>query len=48
MSPDIIAMLEREGHSLIKDLRHRDLVKRMKSEGNYPLLSYHKKNIGTG
>ena len=45
IKPDMVAMLEREGHSLIKDLTHRDLVKRMKSEGHLPLLSYHKKNI---
>ena len=45
IEPDMVAMLEREGHSLIKDLTHRDLVKRMKSEGHLPLLSYHKKNI---
>ncbi len=45
IEPDLVAMLEREGHSLIKSLRHRDLVKRMKSEGHIPLLSYHKKNV---
>ena len=45
IEPDVVAMLEREGHSLIKELTHRDLVKRMKSEGHLPLLSYHKKNI---
>jgi nucleotide-binding universal stress UspA family protein len=47
IEPDIIAMLEREGHSLIKSLTHRNLVKRMKNEGNVPLLSYHKKNVGS-
>lgn len=46
IEPDLVAMLEREGHGLIKDLRHSDLVKRMKNEGQVPLLSYHKKNIG--
>ncbi|TLP81799.1 universal stress protein [Maribacter sp. ACAM166] len=46
IEPDMIVMLEREGHGLIKDLRHRDLVKRMKSEGHFPLLSFNKKNIG--
>lgn len=45
IQPDMVAMLEREGRSLIEDLRHRDLVKRMKSEGHYPLLSYNKKNV---
>jgi nucleotide-binding universal stress UspA family protein len=47
IEPDMVVMLEREGKSLIKDLWHRDLVKRMKSEGHYPLLSFNKKNIGT-
>lgn len=47
IEPDMVAMLEREGHSLIKSLTHRDLVKRMKSEGHVPLLSYHKKNVGS-
>jgi len=46
VEPDMIAMLEREGHSLINSLTHRDLVKRMKSKGKLPLLSFHKKNIG--
>jgi nucleotide-binding universal stress UspA family protein len=45
VAPDMVAMLEREGHSLIEDLWHRDLVKRMKSEGHYPLLSFNKKNV---
>lgn len=44
--PDMVAMLQREGHSLIKDLQHGNLVKRMKSEGHLPLLSFNKKNIG--
>ncbi len=43
---DMVAMLERQGHSLIRGLRHRNFVKRMKSEGHLPLLSYHKKNVG--
>ncbi len=46
IKPDMVAMLERENHSLIKKLGHIDLVKRMKNEGNIPLLSYHKKNVG--
>lgn len=45
VDPDMVAMLEREGHSFIKDLNHRDLVQRMKSESHIPLLSYRKKNI---
>jgi nucleotide-binding universal stress UspA family protein len=46
IEPDLFAMLERENHSLIKNLGHYDLVKRMKNEGHIPLLSYHKKNVG--
>lgn len=45
IEPDMVAMLEREGNSLIKNLSHYDLVKRMKSEGHVPLLSYHKRNV---
>jgi len=47
IEPDVVAMLEREGHSLIKSLTHRNLVKRVKNEGNVPLLIYHKKNVGS-
>lgn len=46
IEPDLIAMLERGNHGLIKNLGHYDLVKRMKNEGHIPLLSYHKKNVG--
>lgn len=42
---DMIAMLEREGHSLLKSIWHRDAVKRMKEEGTIPVLSFHKKNL---
>jgi len=42
---DMIAMLEREGHSLLKNIWHRDAVKRMKEEGTIPVLSFHKKNL---
>lgn len=45
IKPDMFAMLEREGNGLIKNLRHYDLVKRMKREGHVPLLSYHKRNV---
>lgn len=45
IDPDIIVMLEREGYSLIKNIWHRDLVKRMKIDSKIPLLSYHKKNL---
>jgi nucleotide-binding universal stress UspA family protein len=43
---DILAMLEREGHTLIPNLWHFDLVKRMKLERLVPLLSYQKNSIG--
>ncbi|HZJ21530.1 MAG TPA: universal stress protein [Pricia sp.] len=46
IEPDMVAMLERENNSLIKNLRHYDLVKRMKSKGHVPLLSYPKRNVG--
>ncbi|MDE3742566.1 universal stress protein [Maribacter polysaccharolyticus] len=45
IAPDMVVMLEREGYSLIKDLSHRDLVKRMNSQSQVPLLSFHKKNF---
>ena len=43
VKPDFLAMLEREGSSLITSLWHRDLVKRMKLETDIPLLSFPKK-----
>ncbi len=45
VKPQLLVMLEREGHSLISNLWHRDLVKRMKLEADIPLLSFHKKNL---
>jgi len=42
----ILAMLEREGNTLIPNLWHFDLVKRMKLERLVPLLSFHKRSIG--
>jgi len=44
-NPDVIAMLERQGHSLIKSMWHRDIVKRMITESKFPLMTYHKKNL---
>ncbi|WP_297693837.1 universal stress protein [uncultured Eudoraea sp.] len=41
----ILVMLEREGDTLIPNLWHFDLVKRMKLERLVPLLSFHKKSI---
>ena len=45
VNPQLLVMLEREGHSLIANLWHRDLVKRMKLEIDVPLLSFHKKYL---
>ena len=43
--PQLLVMLEREGHNLITNLWHRDLVKRMKLEIDIPLMSFHKKHL---
>ncbi len=43
--PDMMVMLEREGHHLISNLWHRDLVKRMKLQLDIPLMSFHKKYL---
>lgn len=45
VKPQLLVMLEREGHHLISNLWHRDLVKRMKLEVDIPLLSFHRKNL---
>ena len=45
VQPQLLVMLEREGHSLITNLWHRDLVKRMKQEIDIPLMSFHKKHL---
>lgn len=45
IKPQLLVMLEREGHTLISNLWHRDLVKRMKLEVDIPLMSFHKKNL---
>jgi nucleotide-binding universal stress UspA family protein len=42
---DMMAMLEREGYSVIKSLWHQDTVMRMKTLIHRPLLSFHKKNL---
>ncbi len=42
---DMIAMLEREGYSIIKSIWHQDTVQRMKAQIHRPLLSFHKKNL---
>ncbi|MEZ4811608.1 MAG: universal stress protein [Allomuricauda sp.] len=39
---DLLVMLEREKSSFLKSLTHTDLVKRMVSKGNVPLLSINK------
>ncbi len=45
VDPNMIVMLERQGHSLIKSIWHRDIVKRMLTESDFPLLTFHKKNL---
>lgn len=45
INPDLLVMLERQGHSLIKSIWHRDIVKRMMTESKFPLMTYHKKNL---
>ncbi|MDD3721845.1 MAG: universal stress protein [Lutibacter sp.] len=43
---DIIAMLERESHSLTSELFYLNLLKKMKSYGKIPLMSFNAKNYG--
>lgn len=43
---DIIAMLERESTSYTSELFYRNLLKKMKSYGKIPLLSFNAKNYG--
>lgn len=38
---DVIGMLERKSKGLLKKLFHRNLVKKMKSYGKIPLISFH-------
>lgn len=45
VKPQLMVMLEREGHNLISNLWHRDLVKRMKLGIDIPLMSFHKKHL---
>lgn len=45
INPDMLVMLERQGHSLIKNIWHRDIVKRMMRESKFSLMTYHKKNL---
>ena len=45
IDPDMLVMLERQGHSLIKNIWHRDIVKRMLTESKFPLMTFHKKNL---
>ncbi|MFS4418144.1 universal stress protein [Maribacter sp. 2307ULW6-5] len=42
---DMVVMLERENGGFLKNLGHRDWVKRMKADGALPLLCYQKKNL---
>ncbi|MBA6151404.1 universal stress protein [Gelidibacter maritimus] len=43
---DIIGMLERENTSLAADLFYRNLLKKMKSYGKIPIMSFNAKNYG--
>lgn len=43
---DIIGMLERESTSYASDLFYRNLLKKMKSYGKLPLMSFNAKNYG--
>jgi nucleotide-binding universal stress UspA family protein len=43
--PSLLAMLERDGHGLMYNIWHQDIVKYMKSVVNIPLLSFHKSNL---
>ncbi len=43
--PSLLAMLEREGHGIMKSIWHKDIVKQMKSVIKIPLLSFHKSNL---
>jgi nucleotide-binding universal stress UspA family protein len=45
VNPDMIVMLERQGHSLIRSIWHRDMVKQILNESKLPLMIYHKKNL---
>ena len=45
IDPNMLVMLERQGHSLIKSIWHRDIVKRMLIESKFPLMTFHKKNL---
>jgi len=41
---DLVVMMERKKGGLLKELMHKDLVKRMESYGQIPLLSFNKMN----
>ncbi len=41
---DLVALMERKKGGLIKEFMHKDLVKRMESYGQIPLLSFNKMN----
>ena len=43
---DVIAMLERESRSLASELFYQSLLKKMKSYGRIPLMSFNAKNYG--
>ena len=41
---DIVAMVERQQRSLLKNIFHHDLVKKMESYGKIPLIAFHESN----
>ena len=43
-NPDIFAMFERKKRSLIEQIYHRDLVKKMETYGQFPLLAFNQFN----
>jgi nucleotide-binding universal stress UspA family protein len=45
VQPQLLVMLEREGHHLISSLWRRDMVKKMKTEVEIPMMSFHKKHL---
>ena len=45
VNADMVVMLEREKQGFLKKLFHRDLVKKMQSYGELPLLSFNEANL---
>ena len=45
VNADLVVMLEREKHGFLKKWFHRDLIKKMHSYGEVPLLSFNEANL---